>query len=156
MTLAWATDPDDVAFLESGCALIVGLVTPDGEPLATRAWGLRVLPGRRVRVLVAADEARVVVEVAPGRPLALTATSVRTFRSLQLKGRVAAVEEPGEDDAVVAAAYLDAFLGDVEEIDGMPRGRVARMSATRLLAAVVDVDAAFDQTPGPAAGTALP
>ena len=51
-------DPATKEFLESGNALIVATVSADGEPHASRGWGLTVLPGddRHMRLLLSVDD----------------------------------------------------------------------------------------------------
>lgn len=141
-------------FLESGCALVIGCLGADGAPFATRGWGLDVLDAGagRVRVLLLAEELPAV-----GSLVAVTGTSVRTLRSLQLKGPVVAVE-PSLDAAGAARVdrYTDAFLGDIEDTDGTPRPVLDRLRPVGPLGAVhLDVTELYDQTPGPTAGAAV-
>src|SRR6187549_661846 len=83
-------DPDTRAFLESGCALIVGTGGPDGAPHAGRGWGLELLDGLssgRLRLLLDAEDERSIAHIADGGPIAVTATNVVVLRSMQMKGR---------------------------------------------------------------------
>lgn len=147
-------DPDLVPFLESGCALVLGSVGPDGRPFASRGWGLDVLDADagRIRVLVVADE-----RPAAGTVLAVTGTSVVTLRSMQMKGAVVEIEPTITDaDLDRSARYRDEFLGDIVGSDGTPIELLSRMLPVGPLAAVqVVVDELFDQTPGPGAGASI-
>ncbi len=153
-------DDELVAFLESGCSTIVGLVTATGEPFATRGWGTEVLPGERarVRVLVGAG-ALAALGHAPGDEggfaIAVTGASVLTLRSVQLKGTARAVEQPDEDDLARSRRFCDDFFADVEATDGVPRRLMDRLVPADLLVCEVDVDELYDQTPGPGAGEPL-
>jgi len=147
-----------VSFLESGCALIVGTVGADGTPLATRGWGITVVPGDdagRLRLLLDGEDAATRHNVQPGSPIAITACCVSTLRSQQLKGRVVSVEECDVRDRARADRYCDAFYDDILHTDGTPRSLTNRITPARYFACTVAVDEIFDQTPGPAAGNVL-
>jgi hypothetical protein len=148
-------DADKAAFLQGGCALIVATVSPDGEPYATRGWGLTLLPDDAVRLLLAADDAVTIGLAAAGGALAVTAADVRTLRSVQLKGQAVGVEPAATDDTARAARYCDAFFTDIEETDGTPRAQCDRLMPAGYVACTIAVDAVFDQTPGPGAGASL-
>jgi hypothetical protein len=145
-------DDDLVPFLESGCALVLGSVAPDGAPFATRGWGLDVddAAAGRIRVLLLAAELPTL-----GSTMAVTSTSVRTLRSLQMKGAVVELE-PAVGDEERYVRYCDGFFGDLHDSDGTPMAIIDRLRPVGPLgAAHVVVDELFDQTPGPAAGTAV-
>ena len=143
-------DEEKVSFLEGGCALIVCTLDADGEPFASRAWGLTVVSceENRVRLLAALD-------VLPRGAVAITGTDVPTLRSLQLKGQIVAVEPSNEVDLAKSKQYTDAFYTDVERTDNVPRELLNRMTPTEFLACTVEVEELYDQTPGPRAGCSL-
>jgi hypothetical protein len=148
-------DADLIAFLESGCGTIVGLVTPSGAPFATRGWGLRVEGGDppRLRLLLGAA-----AFAASGRDgaerfaVAITGGDVRTLRSAQVKGDGHGVEPATEDDLATCRRYVDEFFAAVHETDGSDLDLLARMTPLDLVACTVDVRQVFDQSPGPGAG----
>ncbi len=150
-------DDDLTAFLESGCSTIVGLVTADGEPFATRGWGTEVLGGGRLRVLLGAGAMAAAGRGVGGEPfaIAVTGADVRTLRSVQVKGTAHDLEPPTEADLVRSQGFCDAFFRDIEEVDATGRHLMERLVPADLLAATVDVDELFDQTPGPSAGAPL-
>jgi hypothetical protein len=138
------------SFLLSGCSLIVGGLTPDGEPFATRGWGLRLVDGEAgvVRVVMGvADLARLAVGA-----LAVTGADVPTLRSVQLKGEVREVVEPDEADLARHRSFCDQFFADVERTDGTARPLMERLVPADLTVVVLQVRQLFDQTPGPNAG----
>lgn len=153
---AWTVfEPEQIAFLETGCALIVGSVEPDGAPLASRGWGLDVLGPDDVLLVLDADETRVVDHVAAGGRLAVTAADVRTLRSIQLKGRATSLRPASKDLAARAERYVEQFFTDVVETDGTDPAVLERLVPSRYVACSVTVEELFDQTPGPAAGSPL-
>jgi predicted pyridoxine 5'-phosphate oxidase superfamily flavin-nucleotide-binding protein len=142
-------------FLESGSALILASVDADGAPHASRGWALDVLDDTAVRLLVDGDDARLHDNIAATGVIAITASSVRTLRSVQLKGTATPVEPGDEADFARMQRYFDAFADDVEDTDGVPRSLLARILPTSLAVCHVVVDAVYDQTPGPQAGCEL-
>jgi len=109
-------DPETTAFLETGCALLVATVLPDGEPFATRGWGLTVVDADRgeVRLLLDSQDTETIARLREGGRVACTATSVIDLRSVQLKGRGRGVGVATAADRERATAYTDAFFADVE------------------------------------------
>lgn len=157
-------DDDTVAFLASGCAVIVGFLRPDDMPHAARGWGIDVLAqGAEARAVAGAKATTlVVVRVllddrdrwvpTHGDRIAVTGTSVRTLRSLQCKGTVIAVTPATDDERLRASRYVDAFATDIVETDGTPRAIVERMVPDGYRACTIAVTDLYDQTPGPTAG----
>lgn len=141
-------------FLESGNALIVATVSPTGEPHATRAWGLTVLPGSgtTVRLLLPADDGVTLANLEITGAVAVTGADPRTYRSIQLKGHAIAVEPATDDDRARVARYVDEFFTAVIDTDGALREQVGRLEPYEYFACTIEVDDVFDQTPGPRAG----
>lgn len=151
-------DEEITAFLESGCALIVGTVAAGGEPHAGRAWGLSVPDGGaapRLRLLLDVDDATTVEHAATGGAIAITATSVRTLRSVQLKGRTLGLEVATLADGERAQRYIDQFSTDVRETDGTDVDLIGRIVPAGYVACTVEVHDRFNQTPGPGAGAPI-
>ena len=148
-------DEETRAFLESGCALIVGTVDPEGAPHAGRGWGLSVLDTgapARLRLLLDAEDERSAAHTASGGAIAVTATSVTTLRSMQLKGRSIATEVATVDDEARAARFIEQFFADVHATDRVEWEVFDRMTPTGYVALVFEAHESFDQTPGPKAG----
>lgn len=137
--------------------MIVGTVDAAGEPFATRGWGLNVLAGEpvQIRVLVDPDEVQALTNLRTTGRVAVTATSVVTASSLQLKGRLCDIEPALDSDIERAARFCDDFFGDVVETDRTPREIVERLRPERYVACIIDVEDVYDQTPGPSAGTSM-
>jgi hypothetical protein len=148
-------EPDVVDLLESGCALLVGLVTASRTPFATRGWGLEVLAGgTRARVLVDTDDLDRLgyADGATSSMVAVTGCSVLTLRSTQIKGAIDTIEPAGRDDMQRSARYCNAFFDDVAVVDSIPRHLMERMIPSTLVACEFDIVEVYDQTPGPNAG----
>ena len=141
-------------FLEGGCALIVGTVGPDGEPYATRAWGVNLLARDLsvIRVLLDATDGRALEDVRHDGRIAITAADVATLRSIQLKGHCSGVEPGTDEDRARANRYANAFFADVEGTDGVPRRLLERLLPFDFAVCTVVIDELYDQTPGPGAG----
>jgi hypothetical protein len=145
------------AMIEDGAGLVVGTVGDDGEPRATRAWSVTLVDPdeRRVRVVVSADDEVTVANLRVGTTLALNGADVRTLRSVQLKGRVVAVEAAGPDDLDSARDQSERFLQAVHDTDGNPLEQLRRILPIEVVVVEVVVVEMYDQTPGPDAGGAL-
>ena len=146
--------PEITAFLESGCALILAAVGPDGEPYAARGWGMTVLsPDEQiVRLLLDIEDAAVAEHFRERPAIAVTAANVRNYRSVQLKGVVTAVEPAIDADRARADDYTERFFSDVEFTDKTPRPLLSRIAADDYVAVLATFTDVFDQTPGPVAG----
>jgi hypothetical protein len=90
-----------------------------------------------------------------GSKVALTATKPSTYRSMQIKGSVRRIWAATEDDVARALGQRDDFAADVEALGIEPARGVRFMREDVLLAASIDVEELYDQTPGPAAGGRL-
>jgi hypothetical protein len=85
----------------------------------------------------------------------VTATSVTTLRSMQLKGRALGPEVATADDEAAATRYFARFFEDVHETDGVAWEVFSTMIPSGYVACLVEVDEVYDQTPGPGAGARL-
>lgn len=111
--------------------------------------------GLVVRVLIDAHDEVALANLAPGRPVAVTATDVPTLRSVQLKGVAAGTSPGGRAELERMRRFCDGFYTDIEVTDGTPRDIVERLTPDAVVAVLVDVHEVFDQTPGPVAGRSL-
>jgi hypothetical protein len=142
--------------IEGGCGLLVGIVTADGRPFATRGTGFDFSDdGSTGRLLIGSKEA---AHFALPRdtdidvPVAITGAEIISLASVQLKGRLRRLEDAVPADRVRADRYCDEFFAAVEIADGLPRDLMERWRPDDLLVGLVDIHEIFDQTPGPVAG----
>jgi xanthine/CO dehydrogenase XdhC/CoxF family maturation factor len=142
--------------LENGAGLVVGTVSTEGIPRADRAWAASVIDAesRRIRFVMSADDADVVGNLQSGR-VSLNGADVRTYQSVQLKGRPVVVEAPTTDDVELARHQSETFFEAVHLTDGNPVEALRRMLPLDMVAVEMIVEESFDQTPGPSAGAAL-
>ncbi len=145
-----------MTILESGAGLVVGTVSADGMPRADRAWAATVVDAesRRIRFVMSADDAAVVDNLQSGRA-SLNGADVRTYQSVQLKGRPVVVEAPSPADVELARDQSARFFEAVHLTDGNPIEALRRMLPLEMVAVEMIVEETFDQTPGPSAGAAL-
>jgi hypothetical protein len=152
-------EADVVELLESGCALVVGFVTLDGAPYATRGWGLTLLEeARTARLLVGTADLAALGHRQGGllgTMIATTGANVLTLRSAQLKGPIIAVESAGHDDHRRMSRYCDAFFSDVALVDDIPRRLMERLVPEEVSVCTFTITEWYDQTPGPNAGKPL-
>jgi hypothetical protein len=151
---------ETAAFLQSGCALVVGTVAVDGEPRASRGWGLTLLPGDGpeqlvVRLLLDGTDPLVRDNLAATGAIAVTAGNVRTLRSTQLKGRIVSFDDASATDLERAGRYVDAFVSDIVAVDRTPRQLIERMVPASFVGCTIAVTELYDQSPGPGAGARL-
>jgi hypothetical protein len=157
-------DEATVAFLHSGCALIIGTVDADGQPHAGRGWGLDLLPpedprtpgaGAAAHLVIDADDTVTIANLVAGGAVAVTATSVRTLHSLQMKGRAIDVGIATPEDQARAARFCDEFVGDIVETDHSDPDVTRRMTPSGYATCSFTIEEVYDQTPGPKAGTPM-
>jgi hypothetical protein len=149
--------PETEAFLEAGCALIVGTADAGNEPHATRGWGVTVLSRdpAEVRLLLDADDPVAIANLSTNGQISVTGADVPSLSSVQFKGTVHTIEPATDDDRARAARYADDFFGEIREIDGTPRALLDRLMARDFVACIIHIVELFDQTPGPGAGAAM-
>lgn len=145
-----------VTMLEAGAGLVVGTVSAEGVPRADRAWAASVVDAenRRIRFVMSADDAAVVDNLQTGR-VSLNGADVTTYQSVQLKGLPVVVEAVTASDVELAREQSEIFFTAVHRTDGNPMELLRRMLPHEMVAVEMIVEESFDQTPGPAAGTAL-
>lgn len=144
---------DFVDQIAAGMSLLVGSVGDDGAPHAGRAWGCRsVGADGRLRILLDARDTRSLANLTAGRPVAFTVTEVDGFAGCQMKGTVTLVEPPTADDVAAAAAWCANFLQAIEDVDGYSGLQWERWAVTEYVAAEIEIEAIYDQAPGPQAG----
>lgn len=150
-------DPATEEFLHSGPSLLTCTVDGDGQPHVSRAWGVTIVDADSglLRLLMHADDSIALTNIRAGRPIALTATNVTNFHSLQFKGLGVSVEDVTTADDAKQAVYTDAFLTDIHVANGYPMDLIQRWARRATLPCLITVDSSFDQTPGPSAGVAI-
>jgi hypothetical protein len=146
-------------FAQGGVSVIVATRDAGLVADAIRACGCRVSRDRR-RVTVLVDRVRaetLVANVAANGQIAVVFSQPSTHRTIQLKGTDAAVVRPQPSDRALAASHREEWIDELGRI-GYAREFAAafwgRLPET-LVAVAFTPSAAFQQTPGPAAGQPL-
>jgi hypothetical protein len=154
-------DPAVLELLTSGSSSgVVGLRTPDGEPYATRCWGVRATnadPLRLELLLPAGSLAHLGRRAGDGASfaLALTVADVRTLRAVQAKGVAHSLAEAAPEHHEQFEEYKARFFSAINRADGYQLELLERWAPKDLWVAQLDVESLFDQTPGPSAGATL-
>ncbi|MGD1095957.1 MAG: pyridoxamine 5'-phosphate oxidase family protein [Bryobacteraceae bacterium] len=156
---AWIDD-ELKAFLESGPSVIVGTRDVGLAPEITRAWGPRISEDRRsVSVCVPlATSAKTLDNLADNGRIALACALPTTVKSVQLKGTCIEISEPDAADLAAVEEHREVFAARNERI-GVPCHMVETLWRRELETSPVLVkirfvpEQAFDQTPGPDAGS---
>jgi hypothetical protein len=145
-------DEAHVAFLEGVPAQYVSAADAANKPAVGRAWGLRIEGARIVRALVGADSS-MVQNLETATRVALAVCDVASYRSIQVKGNILAIEPATAADHDVYTAYQRDFTAALRHADRTtPMDKVWPGS---IVAVTIDVDVVFDQTPGSGAGRAV-
>jgi len=151
-------DAAHAAFIQGGVSVVVATRNADLVADLVRGCGCRVSRNRHeVTVLVDGNRAgRLLDDVAANGMVAVVFSQPSTHHTIQLKASDARVVSVTASDRAVAARHLDAWVEELCRIGYTAafaealRGRPERLAAIRFTPA-----AAFQQTPGPAAGQPL-
>ena len=155
--------PDDLVHMaDTGVIVIIGTRDADGVPEVSRGWGVRVLPDSGALEICVSSRVcgRTLDNLADNQQIAVTITSPSTYRSFQVKGRAIATRSITPADLERIARHQRAFTDEVVAV-GMPEPSAVRLSSIEMEDAPeitnirVLVEAVFNQTPGPGAGSRL-
>jgi len=147
------------AFLESGVSVVVGTRDERLVPEIVRAWGPHVNRDRRsIRLCVPeATSIRTRTNLVTNGRIAVAFSLPSTYETVQLKGRHLRATEPSADDRHRVDRHRESFAA-VNESIGVPRARNEvfwrrELAGSPLFVTIqFQIDAVFNQTPGPAAG----
>jgi hypothetical protein len=145
--------------MERGVSCIVSSCSAELHPSIMRALGTTVAEGgREVTVFLARSQSRQLLQdIRDTGRLAVVFSEPYSHRSVQLKARSARIRSAHEGDVPSLQRYVASMEHELERIGIAPRLTRAMLSQQLDdLAAVSFVpEEAFDQTPGPRAGSAL-
>jgi hypothetical protein len=145
-----------IDFVESGVSTTLGTSNAAGLPEVVRAAGAVVLDqGRRLDVFVPiATGVRTRSNLEGGSAVAVTFNRPIDFRTMQVKGGLVGIREMREHEVGIVRAYGAAFA-EALYVVGMARAVTRRLALLPAFALEINVEACFEQTPGPSAGTRL-
>lgn len=152
--------PTHVALVNSGISAIVATRDARLRPSLMRAMGAQISPdGLLVTVFLRSSQsAPLLADVEAGGPIAVVFSDPASNHSLQVKSGGARIRPATPGDQAVLRRYLVAMQHCVGQVGYGPDYVAAMLSVPPddLVALEFTPEAAFDQTPGPHAGTPLP
>lgn len=152
--------PEHVAMIAKGVSAIVASRDAALRPSLMRAVGSTITPdGSEITVFLARSQSRQLLQdLAATGQIAVVFSQPTTHRTVQVKARAINGRAASAEDLPALQRYLEAMEYEICSI-GHTAAIVRAMFAFELqdLVAISFTPAeAFDQTPGPKAGTALP
>lgn len=143
-------------FLEAGVSVLVGTRDRRQVPEAARGFGLRVAAeGRELAVFVPdAWSARTIANLRDNGRIAVAAARPEDHKQVQIKGAAVEIRAAREDERAALERYRELLAHDFGEI-GYPPRVLHRLNAWPAHVVLLRVEALFEQTPGPRAGTPL-
>jgi hypothetical protein len=152
-------DEDNAAFIQTGISILAASRDEALVPSIARASGCRVSQDRRAVsiFLPPSQAAQLVADVRRCARIAVVFSRPSTHRTLQLKGDDARVRAATAEEAASVPGYVEAFAREIALLghtDEQAR-TMFEFRAEDLVAIDFTPNAAFEQTPGPKAGTPL-
>lgn len=132
--------PELASFIEGGIAIVVATRDADMRPQITRAWGAAVSDDGSALILgvTAAEGSRALDNLRANGAIAVTFCSPTTYRTVQAKGVVTDLREPGERDLARRDEHIEDFLDQVEQV-GIEREVGRRITRGEVVAVTVAV-----------------
>jgi hypothetical protein len=150
--------PDLVAMMARGVSVIVASHDAALRPNLMRAVGSRIEGDGAITVYLARRQSRQVVQdLAATGHIAVVFSEPSTHRSVQLKATRVEMRSAEAQDTPVLERYRQAMEREIQQV-GFAPPLTRAMLAHRLddlVAVRFTPEQAFDQTPGPRAGTSL-
>lgn len=152
--------PELIALIDKGVSVIASSRSLANRPSIMRAVGCAISPdGRRVTIYVSRRQSRQLVQdVAATGAIAVVFSEPFSHRTVQLKAGVASIRRAEPADEALLARYLASMEREIQQVGFDPPFTRAMLAwqLDDLLAISFEPAQAFDQTPGPRAGEALP
>ncbi|KQT14111.1 hypothetical protein [Ramlibacter sp. Leaf400] len=150
---------DLLAMMSRGVSVIVGSRDEALRPSLMRAVGSEVATdGASITVFLARSQSRQLLQdIASTGHVAAVFSEPSSHRTVQLKARQASIRAATEADRPALDSYLASMEHEIERV-GYTRVMARAMLAHRLedlVAVTFTPEQAFDQTPGPRAGSTL-
>jgi hypothetical protein len=153
-------DATHAAFVQGGVSVVIASSGAGLVPDVVRGCGCRVSADRRrVTVLLDGDRAdRLLADIRDNGRIAVVFSRPSTHETIQLKGSDARVAKTTTRDRALAAAHRERWVRDLCRIGytGEFAQAVWGPLPQSLVALTFTAAAAYQQTPGPAAGQPLP
>ncbi len=145
-----------VQVIEGGTAAWMATADRELRPTATRVMGASFVRGRdRLALFVPTEQAsRTFTNLDHSSQLAVFFCRVTDYRAVQIKGTVVSRRAASDEDRTYQQRYMTAFVEACTSI-GMSRRVMESLAYWPSTRIEIDVEASFEQTPGPRAGVAL-
>jgi hypothetical protein len=142
--------------LDAHVAVVVGTADPAGNPSCCHALGVAGGEGDAdlTVYLALTAGAQTLANIASTGRLAVAASNPLDHATFQLKGRSLRVRVTEEAERPRVQALVERLAAVLAEL-GMPPASTRNVTHWPALAVDFSVESAFDQTPGPRAGTEL-
>ena len=151
--------PDLLAIMERGVSVIVASRDAGRRPSIMRAVGSHVTDGgRAITVFVARSQSgQLLQDIAATGHVAVVFSEPATHRTVQVKATRAGLREATAADAPLLARYLASMEHEIQRVGFAPPMTRAMLAhePDEVVAISFEPELAFDQTPGPNAGTRL-
>jgi hypothetical protein len=152
-------DDDNAAFIQRGVSIHLASRGSANVPSIARAVGCKVSADRRrVTLFVPASQAGALLDdIRATGTVAAVFSEPSTHRTIQLKATHAVLAPVAKADLQLIEAYRNAFVADLASW-GFAEAAIRTLlacSPADLVAVAFTPTAAFEQTPGPSAGTPL-
>jgi hypothetical protein len=148
-----------IALIAKGVSVIAASHDFANRPSIMRAVGSSIAPdGRAITIFLSRPQSRqLLADVASTGRIAVVFSEPSSHRSVQVKGVRAAIREGGPEDLPVLHRYLKSMERELALIAFGPEFARAMLShrLEDLVAITFEPVSAFDQTPGPKAGSPL-
>ncbi|WP_259456045.1 pyridoxamine 5'-phosphate oxidase family protein [Alicycliphilus denitrificans] len=151
--------PEHIALVARGVSAIVASRDAQLRPSVMRAVGSRIrADGRRITVFLRRSQSQqLLADIAATGHIAVVFSDPPSHRTVQVKATAALQRALRPADEPALRHYLAAMQQAIAQVGYGPQYTAAMLSAPRgdLVAVEFTPEAAFDQTPGPRAGTPL-
>jgi hypothetical protein len=142
-------------YLDSGVSMVGASADDELVPEAFRMWGASLDGDGVLRALISSDANQTFQHAREGSLLCMTFADVLNLRSIQVKGRcVGHPELPSPADLALMERY-EAILFPKGLLNGTSVEMASTIRPRSVFVVSIIVEEAYEQTPGPAAGTKL-
>jgi hypothetical protein len=152
--------PELIAMMVKGVSVIVSSCDLALRPSIMRAVGSALAPhGHTITVYVSRPQSRQLLQdIASTGHIAVVFSEPESHRTVQVKARSARIRCAEPADAPLLARYLSAMEDEIQRVGYAPMFTRTMLShqLDDVVAISFEPEQAFDQTPGPKAGAALP
>ncbi|MCC6959055.1 MAG: pyridoxamine 5'-phosphate oxidase family protein [Dehalococcoidia bacterium] len=142
-------------YLRSGIAVQTATVSPGGRPQAANAWGPRCNEnGTMTLFLDTAAAGQTLANLAVNGKIAVITADPVSYRSIQFKGKWLSASQPTDEEREWVKRHRELFTTAMALVGDDPEA-IRNRWLDEVTRVDFEVEAAFDQTPGPNAGLPL-